>query len=122
MAMFPAKMFNTPPADPETGCLPYVQGYQECRQAFFLKQQNEILREQQAQGQLQQENAELKSEIQVLRQEIETLKTSSAEQAAVPQSAQLAATLVSAPAFYITGAIIIIAVVTYFIARKLSSN
>lgn len=122
MATFPAKMYQQL-KDPETGCVAYgTENFEQCKQTFYLKQQNEILRGQQSQGQLQQENTELKSEIQVLRQEIEMLKASSAEQAAAPQNAQLAATLVSAPAFYITGAIIIVAVVTYFIARKLSSN
>lgn len=122
MATFQAETYQKL-KDPETGCVAYgTENLEQCKQTFYLKQQNEILREQQGQGQLQQENAELKSEIQVLRQEIETLKASSAEQAASPQNAQLAATLASTPAFYITGAVIIIAAATYFIARKLSSN
>ncbi len=74
MATLPARMFDTPP-DPETGCLPYVQGYQECRQAYFLKQQNEILQQQQVNSNQQQENTELKAQIEAMRQEIKTLKS-----------------------------------------------
>ncbi len=109
--------------DPETGCVAYgTENFEQCKQTFYLKQQNEILREQQAQGQLQQENSELKSELQELRQEIEMLKASSTEQTAIPQSAQLAATLGGAPALYIVGTILAIAVAIFLIAKKLSSN
>ena len=122
MATFPSKMYEKL-QDPETGCAAYgFENLEQCKQTFYLKQQNEILREQQAQGQLQQENAALKSELQELRQEIETLKASSMEQVAIPQNAQLAATLVSAPALYIVGAILAITIAAFFIAKKLSSN
>ena len=47
MATFEAKTFQQQ-TDPETGCASYdEQAFQACREAYFLKQQNQILQSQQ---------------------------------------------------------------------------
>ena len=67
--------------DPETGCRSSDQtAFQSCRQAYFLKQQNQILyQQQQSNLKSQQENSELKSEI-------ETLKSQQASQNQAPNN------------------------------------
>ncbi|OGZ31563.1 MAG: hypothetical protein A3H02_02545 [Candidatus Niyogibacteria bacterium RIFCSPLOWO2_12_FULL_41_13] len=54
--------------DLETGCRSSDPvAFQSCRQAYFLKQQNQILQQQQSSSKLYQENNELKSEIEALK-------------------------------------------------------
>lgn len=53
------------PTDSASGC---VQGDYECQQTFYLKQQNEILAE-------QQENSQLRTGVESLRGESEQLKS-----------------------------------------------
>lgn len=46
-----------PQSDSETGCVSFDPlAFQACRQAYFLKQQNQILLQQQASGKLKDEN------------------------------------------------------------------
>ncbi len=52
------------PVDKETGCNQCTESAQQsCRQAYFLKQQNQILTEQKNNTELQKENIELKNQI-----------------------------------------------------------
>ena len=62
--------------DPETGCIAYGrENLEQCKQTYYLKQQNEILSQQQTVSNQQQENLELKAQVETMRQEIETLKS-----------------------------------------------
>ncbi len=96
MSVFNTSFLRTCSAkpDPETGCSLCGGGdyYEECRQAFYLKQQNEILSHQASQNAvgktnqgvasspsesnlqtLQQENANLKQQADLLRQQNQAL-------------------------------------------------
>ncbi|GEM_PF-2797984 len=79
---------KTAQPDPETGCGPYCgennthqAAYEQCRQAFFTKQQNQILQQQQL-GEtktnpeldlLKQKNAEITLELESTRQNFANL-------------------------------------------------
>jgi len=66
--------------DPETGCVSHDQvAFQSCRQAYFLKQQNQILQNQQQQSNeiLRQENTGLKTQAAKIQSELDALKTHS---------------------------------------------
>lgn len=58
--------------DPETGCK-HNSSYEQCRQTYFLKQQNQIL--QQPSSNSQEKTHQLESEISEMKQELETLQT-----------------------------------------------
>ncbi len=74
--------------DPETGCASYdVQAFQECRQAYFLKQQNQILQKnQQTVSNTLDENAQLKIQMEGMRGELEMLKSQQVTQQAMTES------------------------------------
>lgn len=107
--------------DPETGCSASDKAaFEECKQSFYLKQQNEILVQQQTDSRLQQENTELKTQLETMRQEIETLKTQQAvtQPAAQANSNLLAANVssVALPTFLLIAVVLIGA--AFLIGRK----
>lgn len=70
--------------DQETGCGPFCgdnQGieYQQCRQAYFLKQQNVLLEKQTEGLNLKTKNTELNQQIESLQKENELLKIQNQE-------------------------------------------
>ena len=71
MAFFNAANYQTP-MDPETGCSGEPAVLEACRQAYYLKQQNQILRQgnESAGAEVKSENAELKSQLDTLNQRI----------------------------------------------------
>lgn len=78
------KLLICTPKDQETGCGPFCgdnQGieYQQCRQAYFLKQQNVLLEKQTEGLNLKSENVGLNQQIELLQKENELLKTQNQE-------------------------------------------
>ncbi|OGZ10752.1 MAG: hypothetical protein A3C93_05550 [Candidatus Lloydbacteria bacterium RIFCSPHIGHO2_02_FULL_54_17] len=77
--------------DPETGCVSHDQvAFQSCRQAYFLKQQNQILQNQQQQSNeiLRQENTGLKTQAAKIQSELDALKTQPTSTATTGSSVQ----------------------------------
>lgn len=102
MAVINASCLNVQ-RDPETGCAYDCGGsntYQSCRQAFYLKQQNEILRENQNQAQttptpVQSSVAEIKN-----NESAESIQ-------------------VSSDTFYLIGATLLVGIVIGFILARI---
>jgi ElaB/YqjD/DUF883 family membrane-anchored ribosome-binding protein len=60
--------------DPETGCTP-GEHFEECRQNYYLKQQNQILQQQKTDASSAPANTTSNTELEELRAQIEQQKT-----------------------------------------------
>ena len=116
MATFQAQPFNPPREDSETGCKSYdAVAFESCKQAFYLKQQNQILQHQQTDTKLQQENTELKSQLQAMQKEIESLKSRQTVQLQPQQGNQLTASIRNVPLSYSIAFVIVFAIISVVI-------
>ena len=113
--------------DPETGCRACGDNarikYEQCRQAYYLKKQNEILEQQQDGLELQQENTQLKLQLQTLQRQLESQQKEIAtltKQVSQKQKGLFTLTLQSIPRVYllIVLTVLVIGVVIAILTRK----